>query len=602
MNSANLPYHIFSLGDAAITVDFGNVVDEAINQEVEILFHQLCDDALTGMIEAVPAYSSVSIYYDIYNTSKLLQAGKTVYEFMVEQLTQRLKQPFPEINIASRLVNIPVCYEREFAPDIEELAKEKNISVDEVIRIHTLKQYRVYMLGFLPGFAYMGEVDERIMMPRKSRPVTVAAGSVGIAGKQTGIYPFISPGGWQIIGRTPKKLFEAFPIPIAIGAPMKAAFEDSLSLLHPGDTVQFISISKDDFYKQENLPSPTSLRAERSKGEGVRGVRPNLRIIKAGILDTVQDMGRYGWQHCSINPGGAMDKLSAQFANILVGNKMDEAVIELHFPASAFFFEQPALIVVCGADFSASVNGEPISCWQPLLVSKYSILQFQGVETGARAYLAVHGGLEIPAWLNSLSTHLKAGAGGYQGRALQKDDEIKLGSKIDFTDIIGKKELEILPWKIENYWRDNHDEKILILAGHEWEQLTDESKEKFLSQAFTITNQSDRMGYRLKGELLSTLTHEEVISSAVSFGTVQLLPDGQLIVLMADHQTTGGYPRVAHVISAHHSRLAQMKPGEHIRFQFTDQQTAEDFFNKQQQHLLQLQNACKFKLDELLNK
>ena len=328
----------------------------------------------------------------------------------------------------------------------------------------------------------------------------------------------------------------------------------------------------------------------------------NLRIIKAGMLDTIQDMGRYGWQHLGINPGGAMDKLSAKAANILVGNNMNEALIELHFPASAFFFEQPALIVISGADFSASVNGEEISCWQPVLVSKYSILQFHGVKNGARAYLAIHGGLEIPAWLNSFSTHLKAGAGGYKGRALQKDDEISLRSKINFADIVGKKELEVLPWKIENYSEDNNSEEILILSGNEWEQLTDESKEKFLPQIFTITNQSDRMGYHLKSELLSTLTNEEIVSSAVSFGTVQLLPDGQLIVLMADHQTTGGYPRVAHVISAHHSRLAQMKPGEQIKFRFTDQQTAEELFIKQQQHLLQLQNACKFKLDELLNK
>src|SRR5262245_8893171 len=112
----------------------------------------------------------------------------------------------------------------------------------------------------------------------------------------------------------------------------------------------------------------------------------NLRIIKAGVQDTVQDGGRYGWQHLGINPGGAMDKLSARIANILVGNDMNEAVIELHFPASAFFFERPALIAVSGADFTASVNGEEIPCLRPVLVSKYSILQFHGIKSGARAY------------------------------------------------------------------------------------------------------------------------------------------------------------------------------------------------------------------------
>ncbi|HEY6505031.1 MAG TPA: biotin-dependent carboxyltransferase family protein [Chitinophagaceae bacterium] len=329
----------------------------------------------------------------------------------------------------------------------------------------------------------------------------------------------------------------------------------------------------------------------------------NLRIIKAGVMDTVQDLGRYGWQHLGVNPCGAMDKLSAQFANILVGNGLDEAVIELHFPASAFFFEQPSLIAVSGADFSATVNGEEIPCLRPVLVSKYSILQFHRVEKGARAYLAVHGGLDLPSWLNSYSTHLKAGIGGYMGRTLQKDDEIRFRKPADLCSLLGKKELEVLPWKTDSNWGDSNNAKeILALPGNEWKRLTDKSKEIFFDRAFLVTKQSDRMGFRLKSEPLSTITQEEVVSSAVSFGTVQLLPDGQLIVLMADHQTTGGYPRVAHVISAHHSRMAQMKPGDLFIFRFTDQQTAEELFIKQQQHLLQLQNACKFKLDELLSK
>jgi inhibitor of KinA len=233
MNSANPTYRIFPLGDAAVTIDFGNVIDDTINQKVLALFYQLSNDPLHGMIEAIPAYSSITVYYDVYNTSKKIPAGKTVYEFISEQLHLRLQQPVPENETISELVTIPVCYEKEFAPDIEYLAREKNISVDEVIHIHTSKQYRVYMLGFLPGFSYMGEVDEKIVLPRKPQPVTVAAGSVGIAGKQTGIYPLVSPGGWQIIGRTPLKLY--------------SAEKEKPALLKAGDTVQFISISKNEF-------------------------------------------------------------------------------------------------------------------------------------------------------------------------------------------------------------------------------------------------------------------------------------------------------------------------------------------------------------------
>lgn len=333
-----------------------------------------------------------------------------------------------------------------------------------------------------------------------------------------------------------------------------------------------------------------------------QSVKMSLKIFKAGILDTIQDQGRYGHQHLGINPGGVMDKFSAQIANMLVGNDVKEAVIELHFPASVFIFQQPALIALSGADFSASINGEKIPSLHPVLVNKNSVLQFHRAAKGARAFIAVKGGFNIPIWLGSFSTNLKAAAGGFMGRALRKDDEI--GFKKSSTNIsyLGTKEFLVLPWKADHKWENSSTNEIFILPGNECCRLTDKSKEKIFGQPFTITNQSDRMGFRLKGEPLLTTTNEEVISSAVGFGTVQLLPDGQLIVLMADHQTTGGYPRVAHVISAHHSRLAQMKAGEMVRFRLANQQMAEELLIKQQQHLLQLQNACTFKLQEFFKR
>jgi antagonist of KipI len=328
----------------------------------------------------------------------------------------------------------------------------------------------------------------------------------------------------------------------------------------------------------------------------------NLRIIKGGMLDTIQDKGRYGYQHLGINPGGAMDILSAQYANVLVGNDADEAVIEIHFPASEFFFEHPALIAVSGANFSPHINGDEIPCMQPILVSKFSILQFYWNKTGARTYLAIRGGFDVPQWFDSYTTNIRANAGGFKGRTLQKDDEIGICSGFDYSPVIGKKEFQVLPWKADADWEESEEKEILILPGNEWGRLTDESKERLLQQPFTITNQSDRMGYRLNAEPLSMETNGEMISSAVNFGTVQLLPNGQLAILMADHQTSGGYPRVAHIISAHHSRLAQMRPGHTMRFAFTDLQTAHELYMKQQKHVLQLQYACKFKLDELLKK
>ncbi|HQW42873.1 MAG: 5-oxoprolinase subunit PxpB [Chitinophagaceae bacterium] len=234
MNYTGFSYNIFSLGDAAITVDFGNYIDIDINKEVIARFNQLQQTPLPGMIEAVPAYSSLTVYYDVAAIRKL-NPGLTAFETMQQLLEERLKQPILQKDGEERIIKIPVCYDTEFASDIQQLAAVKNISVEEVISFHTAKSYNVYMLGFLPGFAYMGEVDEKIATPRKSQPVNVAAGSVGIAGKQTGIYPLASPGGWQIIGRTPLKLFNAASL-----AP---------TLLRVGDLVQFYPINKSEFEK-----------------------------------------------------------------------------------------------------------------------------------------------------------------------------------------------------------------------------------------------------------------------------------------------------------------------------------------------------------------
>ena len=237
MNNPIIPYRIFSLGDSAITVDFGNRIDESINSEMIKRFHQLQKEPIPGMTEAIPAYSSLTIIYNLLAVKKQA-AGLTAFDWIKQQLEERLGQPLGQIQTEERLIKIPVCYDEEFAANMQQLTVAKNISVEEAITIHTAKSYKVFMLGFLPGFAYMGEVDERIVMPRKPQPENIAAGSVGIAGKQTGIYPLASPGGWQIIGRTPLKLFDAL--------------NEEPSLLRAGDRVQFYPVTKKDFYEIQN--------------------------------------------------------------------------------------------------------------------------------------------------------------------------------------------------------------------------------------------------------------------------------------------------------------------------------------------------------------
>jgi inhibitor of KinA len=226
-------YRIFPLGDSAVTIDFGKGIDETVNRQVLARFRQLRKQPLPGVTELIPAYHTLTVCYDLWYVKKTASARHTGLEWICQKLEERLQQPLPEATEPGRSVEIPVCYEKEYAPDLSELAGGKNISVADVIRIHTAKEYRVYMLGFLPGFSYMGEVDEAIAISRKKQPLPVAAGSVGIAGRQTGIYPVDSPGGWQIIGKTPLQLFD----------PLK----EQPVLLQPGDRVRFYSITADEF-------------------------------------------------------------------------------------------------------------------------------------------------------------------------------------------------------------------------------------------------------------------------------------------------------------------------------------------------------------------
>lgn len=203
-----MKYKIFPLGDSALTVDFGNRISTALNGKVLTLADYFRENPFDGLIETVPAYSSLTIFYNVIAVRKNFPEFAKAFD-AVKYFTKRALKNLPKSeNKNFRLVRIPVCYDKEFAPDLEFVAGANNLTIEEAIKIHTGKIYRVFMVGFLPGFAYLGETDERIAAPRKQVPRTrVEKGSVGIAGRQTGIYPFASPGGWQIIGRTDVELF-----------------------------------------------------------------------------------------------------------------------------------------------------------------------------------------------------------------------------------------------------------------------------------------------------------------------------------------------------------------------------------------------------------
>lgn len=244
MTSANVDLSascsIFPLGDSAITVDLGNCIDEQLNRRALVIHDWLQAHRLPGIQDILVAYSSVSIYYDPTAVKGGgLDGFPGVYHRFQQLMERALKETggmpdgIPVAPGQGHHFRIPVCYEKAYAPDLDWVAGEKGLSPDEVISLHSLQQYRVYMVGFLPGFPYLGKTDVRLEVARKPQPTPVKAGGVGIAGMQTGVYPLNSPGGWQIIGQTPIALFNPNADP-----PIH---------LQTGDSVQFYPISESEF-------------------------------------------------------------------------------------------------------------------------------------------------------------------------------------------------------------------------------------------------------------------------------------------------------------------------------------------------------------------
>ncbi len=326
----------------------------------------------------------------------------------------------------------------------------------------------------------------------------------------------------------------------------------------------------------------------------------SLRIIKPGVFDTIQDGGRWGYQHLGINVNGPMDRFSAQLGNALLGKDLRSPVIEMHFPSAQIEFTSPTIICLTGADFAPTVDGIEIPMHHPIMVGPNAFLKCNKMVTGARCYVAVWHDMQLEPWLNSYSTNLRAAVGGIGGRMLGKDDIIPLVKKQEsLAAFLKTKDCMVLPWKSQEIVSNRNN--IQFIIGSEWQWMPAETRETFLTSWFQVTIDADRMGYKLAGPKLEGINGPELVSAPVSFGTVQWLPDGQLIILMADHQTSGGYPRVAQVISAHLPILAQKKANDVIQFELTDLTIAETKKIRQQKYLQQLQLASKLRIEEYLS-
>ncbi|MCA9011106.1 MAG: biotin-dependent carboxyltransferase family protein [Planctomycetaceae bacterium] len=321
-----------------------------------------------------------------------------------------------------------------------------------------------------------------------------------------------------------------------------------------------------------------------------------LHIIRAGLCSTVQDLGRMGNQHLGVPVGGAMDRMSHELANLLIGNAASAATIEMTLTGDEIEFIEDSLIAVTGADMApvlCQADTEPRSIPQhcPVKIPSGARVRFQAAQRGCRSYLAIAGGVDVPLLMGSRATDLRSAFGGHHGRMLRAGDQLAVGALSEFTPGIFD-QLSISGQAPRSRWFVRPVDlpslgctSLRIVQGTHTSLLKLSQRERLSEIVFRVSAQSDRMGYRLSDHRLILQRHPEIFSAGAGPGTIQLPPDGNPILLMADCAPTGGYPRIGHVISADLPIAAQLRPGQLIRFEMVPLERAQELFLQQRQNL-----------------
>ncbi|MCG7343164.1 biotin-dependent carboxyltransferase family protein [Sporosarcina sp. ACRSL] len=327
-----------------------------------------------------------------------------------------------------------------------------------------------------------------------------------------------------------------------------------------------------------------------------------IEVRKPGLHDTVQDLGRYGYQKFGVVAGGAMDPFSHRVANLLVGNKETEATLEMTLVGPHLLFKEDALIAICGGDLAPAIEGIAVPMWKSVFIRKGSELRFGAAKAGGRAYLSVAGGFDMPVVLGSRSTYVKARLGGLNGRAVGKGDVLHVGPPTMYSVAMEEKlasdePFQAADWQVARHLLprlSNHSE-IRVMQGRQYELFDEESHYKFWNESFTVSSQSDRMGYRISGPILQLKEPMEMVSEAVTYGSIQVPADGNPIILAADRQTTGGYPKIGQLASVDSTKLAQAKAGDRLSFKEVTIEESQRLFAKQEMNLKELRAAIRNK-------
>lgn len=571
-------------GDSTFRLGLGDEISPLVHGRVLRYKKELDSLKLDGIVEIVPAYNSLSIQYDplVLDIERLKEILKNLSENEIEDQNQA----------PGRLVRVPVCY--DLGLDLDRVASHTGLDPKEIIRLHSESTYLVYMLGFMAGFAYLGGLDERLFTPRLDSPrARIEAGSVGLADKQTGIYPLASPAGWNILGLTPLKLYDAHrrePI-----------------LLRAGDRINFYAISKEEFdflkdqvkrglYKPEiedsikeneaRAPSFSTVAKESQNDlKLMQDIKPpGIKVLKAGVFTSIQDLGRLGLASQGVPQCGVMDRYSTSLLNLLLKNDKNAAVIEMNLLGADYEFLVPTFFAVGGALSDSYLNDEaikPYCVYEARLGDRLSIGRFI---TGSRAYLAVSGGVATRQALGSRSTDTRLKLGGL-GRKLEAGDLLPIGAVDSRLANLPKRHLK--NWLLE----ENLNRPLRVILGPQADNFSREAIEDFLSSSYVISPRSDRMGLRLEGRAIKHKGAADIITDGLAFGSIQVPKDGQPLILMADRQTSGGYPKIACVISSDLPRLAQLPVNSQVRFEAIELEAAWDILRREAAFLRRLSMA-----------
>ncbi len=287
-----------------------------------------------------------------------------------------------------------------------------------------------------------------------------------------------------------------------------------------------------------------------------------LEVIHPGVLTTIQDRGRYGYQQYGVSVSGAMDKYSLRLANILAGNDDGDAAMEITIVGPKLLVLHACRIAITGADLSPQMNGHPFSMWKSSEVQKGDVLSFGSAKSGCRAYLAIYGGFEVPLTMGSYSTHILSKLGGLNGRALVKGDRLSIRSTCG-SRYRPNPDFSLCREQIPSYGREW---QVSVIPGPQADYFTRQGIATFYSAEYEISTQADRMGYRLRGPKIGHKAAADILSDATPAGSVQVPGDGNPIILLTDGQTTGGYSKIGVIISPDLDRLGQACPGDKVRF------------------------------------